>query len=485
MPENKDFEDKEPLSVVPVIISKDEMNLAEFPFTLLSRRANAGQKTIEVNQQVRDKGGKIIEQKWIVVSGSDKYGLPLAIDEDVYVALMQLYKDNNFKDRCVYFTRYQLVRMMGRERSKREYDRIEEALKRLISVTVYSKNAFWDNKAKRYINSSKGFHLFESYYLHDEDPGRKSPDYQPLSNIVMSPFLFDSIVAGYIKNLDTMFYFSLETPLSKRLYRYLDKKRYHKSMFEVELLKLAALLPIQDEYPSQIKRRLDSSHAELIERGFLESASYEKASSSDEEKVIYLFPQDSLAKQVEAYIPTDSDSQPEGSEEISSIKQKLIGRGVAENVASVLFENYPAQQIEKQIDVFDWLTEKGSSLLGKNPPGFLRKAIEDNYVPPPEYAKEAVQRERREAKNAREAEAEKRRQAVIEDELANWDRIPPEERVKGFVDFWIQGEKINKGHTPTPEEVEAKTRGQIDTLPQTEEERRQYLERKHALGKYL
>ena len=57
--------------------------------------------------------------------------------------------------------------------------------------------------------------------------------------------------------------------------------------------------------------------------------------------------------------------------------------------------------------------------------------------------------------------------------------------MKGFVDFWIEGEKIQRGRLPTAEEIEVKVKEQVNDLPQTEEERRQYLAREHTLEKYF
>lgn len=407
---DKDANSKKQEESQPVVLSKDEMNLAEFPFTLLSRRARSDQKTIEVSQQIKDQEGRTIKQEWIV-TGSDKYGLPLAIDEDIYIALMQLYKEDDFRSRSVHFSRYEMLRIMGKETSKRGYDRVEEAFNRLVSVTIVSKNAFWDNKARMYV--SKAFHLFDSYSLYDERLTGREREQQslPLSNIVMSELLFDSIGSGYIKNLDTKLYFSLDTPLSKRLYRYLDKKRYQKTRFEIGLLKLAALLPIQDQYPSQVKRRLDRSHNELIEKRFLKSAAYKETKDNDGEKVVYVFPRASSSRQRQKYISgVDTSGQPEISEERIFLRQQLIERGITETVATGLVEKYTAEQIEKQIEVFDCLLKADSPLLEKNPPGFLRKAIEDDYTPPQEYARQAARQEKREAEETRIAEAERKRQ---------------------------------------------------------------------------
>ena len=81
---------------------KDEMNLAEFPFAVLTRYVPAGQKTIEVVQEGRNSAGKPIRQEWIV-TGSDAFGLPTAADEEVYVALMKLLRDSGFRSKTVQF----------------------------------------------------------------------------------------------------------------------------------------------------------------------------------------------------------------------------------------------------------------------------------------------------------------------------------------------------------------------------------------------
>src|SRR3954454_6886480 len=83
---------------------RDEMNLAEFPITLLADRAPQGQKTLVFRDG----------EQTLTVTGSDAYGLPTAVDADVIVALIQLTKQaNNFTDPTVAFTRYGLLRLLG------------------------------------------------------------------------------------------------------------------------------------------------------------------------------------------------------------------------------------------------------------------------------------------------------------------------------------------------------------------------------------
>jgi len=57
--------------------------------------------------------------------------------------------------------------------------------------------------------------------------------------------------------------------------------------------------------------------------------------------------------------------------------------------------------------------------------------------------------------------------------------------VKGYVGFWAEVEKMKRGGLPTAEEIAAKVEEQVNNLPQTEEERRQYLAREHPLEEYF
>ena len=59
-------------------VGRDEMNLSEYPVTLLTERVPPGCKTITF----KDRHGTL------TVTGSDDYGLPAASDSDVIVALL-------------------------------------------------------------------------------------------------------------------------------------------------------------------------------------------------------------------------------------------------------------------------------------------------------------------------------------------------------------------------------------------------------------
>src|SRR6056297_3602721 len=99
-----------PESMHVIRLGKDEMNLAEFPITLLSDRVPSGMQVIEYQDQIFDeKNARTITRK-LTISADQKDGLPTAVDDDVLLGLIQLSKKaNNFISREVEFSRLELI----------------------------------------------------------------------------------------------------------------------------------------------------------------------------------------------------------------------------------------------------------------------------------------------------------------------------------------------------------------------------------------
>src|SRR4051812_5391829 len=96
-------------------VGRDEMNLAEFPITLLSDRVPRDCKTLTF-------GG-------LTISGSDAHGLPTAVDADVVLGLIQLTKiTNNFTQPMVKFNRYMLLSILGWPIDGPHYRRLDASL---------------------------------------------------------------------------------------------------------------------------------------------------------------------------------------------------------------------------------------------------------------------------------------------------------------------------------------------------------------------
>lgn len=386
-----------------ILTGKDEMNLSEFPFTVLSHKIAKSKKTIKWTSLVPGKNGKLINQEWIV-SGNSEYGLPHAIDNDFYLGVMLFLKRNNFEGRTIHFREYEFLRAIGKDNSKRNYKELQQAFARMKGVSIYATNAFWDNKERCYLKSVGAFGVIDNYWLFSEEKEKEDYDRSkiPYSSVTINEVLFQSIQSSYIKTIDLDFYFSLKTPLTKRLFRYLDKNRYKKEIYEIELLKLACLLPLEDKKTYAIKRRLENPHKELTEKYFLEKVKYGKTQTG-KHKATYTF---TKTKSLE---PEQTEILLEIPE--SSISQKiraLTEREITEITAHELVEKYP-NRIAKHIDIFDYLIEKKDPKVSKNPAGFLCKSIEKDFASPKNYISKEQRIKIKEQQNKEQQEHEKQR----------------------------------------------------------------------------
>jgi hypothetical protein len=85
--------------------------------------------------------------------------------------------------------------------------------------------------------------------------------------------------------------------------------------------------------------------------------------------------------------------------------------GITKKIAMRLAKNYPAELVLEKLDLVQWLQSTKSSLVSKNPQGFLIKAIEDGYLPqPPKGYKSVSERKEEEEKQRRELEQQRQAQ---------------------------------------------------------------------------
>lgn len=255
-------------------IGKDEMNLIELPFTLLAKRNPKGLKTIERSWSGKGEDGK--ERKFYkIITGSDKWGLPTFIGEEVYLACMELSYRQDFKDREIHTTQYELINLMRWNDGGKSYERLIKTLNQLLGIVI-STNAFWDNKNRVY--KKIGFGIINNYeFFENERRGRRvkyrnqSP--LPLGYFRWDDVLFNSFQKGNIKTINTGLYFSLKNYTSKRLYRFVDKKLYNHQSFEIDLFRLAfekLEMTGNYQYPSKVIEKLQPAIKELETRGIAE-----------------------------------------------------------------------------------------------------------------------------------------------------------------------------------------------------------------------
>ena len=253
---------------------KDELNLAEFPLCALAHRLRPEQKTLRFEDRVRDeqRGGMVTRQ--LTITGSDAYGLPTALDDEVLLGLIQLTRLQDFAERKVPFTRHQLLQILGWRADSKSYARIEASLNRWTGVTLFYNRAWW-NRAKQCWMDEK-FHILDNVWLcHRDTP---APDIgfagggAPTSAFVWNEVIFRSFQAGNLKGIDFTFFRNLRSAVAKRLYRFLDKRFHLRKRWHFDLKEFAwEHVGLARGYDAaNLKRKLRPGIAELERKGFLQ-----------------------------------------------------------------------------------------------------------------------------------------------------------------------------------------------------------------------
>src|SRR5918912_1992539 len=254
-----------------------EGNFEEHPYFRVGDR-NAGTGVLTYENELRTRDGHVLRQSWTVRAAHGR-GLPGRFDQDVYVALLQMIDYKGLpEDGWLSFSLYELVELMGRKHSGRDYWQVRESLRKLAMTSIESDNAFYHRGWKEYISDT--FRLLSEVKLSEyEDPTAERTD---RNRVLLSRYFVDSYKANYLKNIDVEFYWSLASPIAKRLYRLIDKKRNGRRLWEADLFSLKDRIPLSDyKYASKIKEKLAPAHSELCHKDFLRRVSYRNSGGKE------------------------------------------------------------------------------------------------------------------------------------------------------------------------------------------------------------
>jgi hypothetical protein len=420
---------------------KDEMNFAEFPIALLTDRVPKGQKSIEFVDSIYDEKRKKMIIRRRIIEGSEQYGLPTATDDAVILALIQLTKlRGDFQRREVVFTRSELLEMLGWPREGKNYDRLKLSLLRIANVTYNYDNAWWDARQKTW--TTRAFHIIDIVEINDSRASSEL-DASSWSRIVWGGAVFESFRWGFLRDIDFRLCMRLEHAISLRMYRFLGKRFHHKPDWTFDLKEFAndhLCLGRNYEGGSQIARKLQPAIAELELAGFLEPL-------PEAER----FPRDGRTWRIRlrqrerdvAALPAPEEASGPGEAGDGVVEAGpaagLVARGVHPEAAAQLARDFPAGAIGVQVEVFDWLMLRRDKKVGRNPAGYLVKAIREGYAPPARgFTGRADLRRRDDAERAgrlaaSEASRLRREEGLREEGLgravaAHWEGLDPDGR---------------------------------------------------------
>lgn len=358
-----DTDGMEPKLAGSILPAVEELNLLEWPMAMLSDYSPDGIKTLQFRDRIKDAASGQELERTVTITGSDAFGLPTAADQDILLALMMLTEQKNqWREKRVGFTIYELCKLLDWATDGKNYDRIATSLDRWMGVTVFYSH--W--RSEGIWKQKESFHLLEHYKL----TRKKNYASDEPQTFLWNELVWSNMRLGHRRGLDWKFYISLKTPTAKRLYRFLIKRFYLNKKQKFDVVEFCQnKLGMSRDYPaSKYKQKLKPAIRELEERKFLKAMTdaerYRKVSKG---RFNVAFIRGSLKSSVIpiARVPEATTENP--------LEAALLARGVTN--AAKLVQEFPEERIAYQIENFDDRQLNGNEVSA----GWLRKAVEENY----------------------------------------------------------------------------------------------------------
>jgi len=382
------------------------------------------------------------------------------------LGLLQLTKLQQFKDRRVFFSRYQLIKLLRWPVNGQSYDRIDQALNRWIGVTLYYQNAWRDRETNQWVDEK--FHILERIKIYSQENERSRPKPDPgqgsfefaSSFFVWNDAVYRSFTSGNIKSLDYDFVLELESSISRRLYRFLDKRFYkaRNLSFELKNLSYEHIGLSRNSPVADLKRKLLTAIDELVGKQFLKPLPKEQRFRKERAGVWHVhFEKSDFVPVAANKASAETKTAPPGSEtdlsETTAVIQKLVDAGVRLETAVELAGKYPAAYIESKIQLTEHLTKTKSKKVSDNPPGFLITAIRTDIplprsfvTPEQKQAKEEAKKKRQEVLQQQEAKRKEREEAAERERRRTidqfWASLPKEDRIAAEAEALSQADRM-------------------------------------------
>jgi hypothetical protein len=330
-----------------------ESNVEEWPVFQLGRSKS---NSARVEQTITGEDGSELQQR-LEVSAPGKYRLPGRFDYDVYSAVLELLEIRGGmpEDGTLGFSLHELILIMGLRPSGRTYEEVRRSLRRIAATVLESDNAFWSKGQQRHISDT--FNLWNVRFDSITDKNGSGSRHE----IEFGKLFRRSFEEHYLRGLDIEFFWELDSPVAKRLYRLVDLKRDGAASWRTDLFDLQRRIPIGPYgYVSKIKEKLSAAHEELIERGFLAGVYYE-------------------GKRGINYAVSEVFRDRRKGLELAGTKEEIIAikllteSGLRGDVARDLVAKHGPAHCTRYANALPYQRNL------RNPAGWLRKAIEQGY----------------------------------------------------------------------------------------------------------
>lgn len=413
--------------LLPDIVSeypegRDELNLAEFPLTLMGSRAGRDAKSITFQDTTYDRASGQLITRRLTITGAETLGLPTALDDEVLLGMLQLSRIQGFQDQRVVFRPLDLLRIMGWPPCGANYTRLKKALERWLGVSVFYENAWREKSTGEWIDAA--FHFIDNLELPHRD-GRGTAAAGRSAYFRWNDTVFRNLCAGSLKVLDFRLYRQLSSGIARRMFRFLDKRFYHRDRLTFDLETFAfekiGLARGGKLNIAHVKRQLGNAIGELEKTGFIKREK-ERFSKTAKRWEIHF----------ERGMPDSSPPEIREEEQAGPLEQKLTGLGMTPMQARRLTQRHASDRIEAQLDHLAFLCERKSAPA--NPAGWLVGAMRDGYAAPVGFQSKEEREQEAQKKAAKAAQTlRKRKEAQDAAEVVQTRAEAVSERVEAFL----------------------------------------------------
>ncbi|GGR09835.1 replication initiator protein A [Deinococcus ruber] len=300
----------------------DERNLSELIFIPPQERLPKAMLTVH-REFVSARGQPIS----MVCEGTPSLGLAHGLDNDVLVALINLYITAGAPaDGMIRTTLYALMEVINMPKTAYYYRAVHAGLQRLQRTSYSITTPGWYDAGEQiYVTSH--FSILNTVNTSHVKTG---VDHRSLLQIMINDRITENIRNGYVKPLDLRLYGQLPTLGSRTLYRHLDSYLHAEKargsapyVVSMPLMSLAENLGYLDKRSDNLRRTFDALHPPLIASGYLQETAYSGRGAAT--TVHYVF-----------------GKQPEvNGDHLQLLRQYGVHDAVAERYARELNDNVP------------------------------------------------------------------------------------------------------------------------------------------------
>ena len=327
------------------------------------------------------------------------YGVPGSLEQDVYTATMRLWVQQGMKRNGITLNYSDIARALGLE-PKHWVGKIKKSLQKLAQARYEFNQCFIlaeKNGAPEKINTH--FSLYDSASLFDWSQSKSKKNSQ--SYLIFPWEIQQNLEAKYYQVLDLTWYRKLPEGLPRRLYEYLEKRKYHSSnnTFIVSEKFLCRWLPIKDKHVTKRRKRLERIARELIQAGYLKNYIFDK----NKKQCIFDYKISEARSVKPVSIKVNTTKKIDTTDKTESVYSEAIGwLDTIPYFHKKRKEEIASMSAEEVVQCYPGIRSKYEKMLKKPGPGWIYQAFKKRYI-----FVEDIQRQQQEKRDNQKREREK------------------------------------------------------------------------------